>query len=65
MRKIKDRLKYYSNEVGRLPPEMIIKKTFKKIKDKGWDTIGRMSANLFGTEMTNEEFLRKASKVKR
>ena len=41
-----------------LPPKVVIKKLFRKIKNKGLNAIKRISANVFGTEMTNAEFLR-------
>jgi len=43
-----------------LPPAVVIKKTFCKIKNKGIDIIGKLTANVFGTEMTDADFLRKA-----
>ena len=52
--------KYYLHKVKILLPPVVIKKALRKIKDKGLDTIGRISANVFGAEMTDEEFLRKA-----
>lgn len=38
---------------------LIFKRIFGKIKREGEDTFNRTSVNLFGTEMTDKEFLRK------
>ncbi len=54
-----NRLKYYLRKTKSLPPEVVIKKIFSKVKHKGLDTISKISANIFGTEMTEAEFLRK------
>jgi len=52
-------LKYYLQKTKSLPSEIVIKKVFSKVKDKGLNTIGKTSSNAFGTEMTDTEFLKK------
>lgn len=39
---------------------MIIKRVFRKIKNKGLKPLAKISTNIFGTEMSDEKFLRKA-----
>lgn len=54
-----DKTQHYMHKVQDLPPEVVIKKAFRKIKNKGLDTISRISAKVFDTGITDEEFLRK------
>lgn len=37
---------------------MVIKKAFCKVKNKGLDGISKISADIFGTELTNVEFIK-------
>ena len=53
------KFKYYLLKTKTLPPEIVIKKSFRKVKNKGLSIIDKISANVFGTEMTDTEFLRK------
>jgi len=52
--------KYYLQKIKTLSPEVVIRKFFSKVKDKGSNTIGKISANVFGTETTDAGFLKKA-----
>jgi len=52
--------KYYLHKVKALPPNLIVKKAFRKVENKGLNAIDKIFATLIGTEMTDEEFLRKA-----
>jgi len=54
-----NRLKYCLQKTRNSPP-IVIKKVFSEVKDKGLNTIGRISANVFGTETTDAGFLKKA-----
>jgi len=53
-------LKYYLRKTKSLPSEVVIRKTCRKVVSKGLNTISKVSANVFGTEITDAEFLRKA-----
>ena len=48
----------YLYKVYTLPPDVAIRKAFNKIKLKAADTVSKISAHLFGTEISNKEFLR-------
>ena len=60
MKDIIERCQYYFDKAKILPPKAVTKKAFHKIKNKGLDAIKRISANVFGTKMTEAEFLTKA-----
>lgn len=53
-----NKLKYYLQNTKSLPVEVLIKKFFSKVERKGLDVIHKISANVFGTETTDAEFLR-------
>ena len=54
-----NRLKYCLQKTKTSPPEMVIKKTFCTVKNKGLDTVSEITANMFGTKMIEAEFLQK------
>ena len=54
------KVKYYLFKTKTLPSEIVIKKSFRKVKNKGLSIIDKISANIFGTEVATAEFLRKA-----
>jgi len=56
---VDNRLKYYLQKTKSLPAEIVIKKVFSEVKDKGSNTIGKIPSNAFDTEMTDTEFLKK------
>lgn len=58
--KIKQEYKYCLYKAKALSPEVVIKKIFSRVKHKGLNTISKISANRFGNNMTDAEFLRKA-----
>lgn len=52
------KLRYSLHKVKTLPPDVVIKKAYSLVKGKALGTIGKMSANIFGTEITDEEFMK-------
>lgn len=54
----------YIKDAQGLPPRITIKKVFGKVKNKGLYIIDKISSNVFGTEVTNAEFSRKAWNLK-
>ena len=54
-----NKFRYYLRKTKALPPEIVIKKAFRKITDKGLNTVSKVSANIFGTKMNEVEFLRR------
>lgn len=54
----------YLHKIQTLPPDVVVKKVFYKIKEKGRDIVDRVAIALLGTEITDEEFLRKAWNLK-
>jgi len=53
-------MKYYFRKAKTLPPSVVIRKAFCKVENKVLNTIDKVVANIFGTKMTDAEFLRKA-----
>lgn len=51
------KLKYYLYRAKTLAPDVVIKKAFHEVQVKVLTNIGRISANVFGTEITDKEFL--------
>ena len=54
------KVKHYFHKAKTLPPEILIKRVFRKIKNKELNTVGKVFGDMFSTKMTDEEFLRKA-----
>ncbi len=54
-----NRFKYHLQKLKTLPPEMVAKRALRKVKNRGLDTISKISANIFDTKITDAEFLRK------
>lgn len=57
-------LEYYLYKLKTLPPNVVIKKAFREVKGKALATLGKISAHAFGTEITDEEFLKAVSNSK-
>lgn len=55
------KLKYSLHKVKALPPDVVIKKAYSLVKGKVLDTIGKISANIFSTEITDEKFMKAVS----
>lgn len=52
---------YYLHKLKTLPPDVVSKKVFNKIKDNTLKSLERISANISGTEITDETFLKAVS----
>jgi len=51
------KLKYYIHKAKTLPPDVMIKKSFSEIKGRTLGAIEKIYVNVFGTKITDEEFL--------
>ena len=58
------KLNFYLHILKNLPTGVVLKKAFHEVKGKTLSTLGKLSANVFGTEISDEELLKAVSNSK-